>query len=191
MKKIILGGVLGERFGTEYNLEVNNAREACCALAELVEGFKEMMANAHTHGIRFAVWHGKSNISEAELDFVTAADTITIEPVLGGAKEGVVQTIIGAVLVVVGIVMLFIPGAQPFAPGVIGAGIGMMVGGIAMMLMPTPKAEDQNSDGNKANKGFGGAVTTVAQGSPVPILYGERGVGGFLVSAEIIPEDQQ
>ena len=66
-----------------------------------------------------------------------------------------------------------------------------MLGGIMSMLMPKAEAEDQNSDGNKANKGFGGAVTTVAQGNPVPLLYGERGVGGFLISAEIISEDQQ
>ena len=58
------------------------------------------------------------------------------------------------------------------------------------MLMPTMDTESGNDDGNKASKGFGGAVTTVAQGYPVPILYGERGVGGFLISGEIVPIDQ-
>ena len=71
----------------------------------------------------------------------------------------------------------------------IGAGIGMMVGGIAMMLMPKIENQDQNQDGNKANKGFGGAVTTVAQGNPVPVLYGQREVGGFIASAGQYPED--
>ena len=86
--------------------------------------------------------------------------------------------------------MLYIPGAQPFAPSVIAAGVGMMVGGIAQMLMPKiDNTQDENQDGNKANKGFGGAVTTVAQGNPVPVLYGQREVGGFIASAGQYPED--
>lgn len=60
-----------------------------------------------------------------------------------------------------------------------------MVGGIAQMLMPKVDAQDNNQDGNKANKGFGTAVTTIAQGNPVPILYGEREIGGFVASAGI------
>ena len=44
---------------------------------------------------------------------------------------------------------------------------------------------------DRANYGFGGAVTTVAQGNPVPLLYGERDVGGFICSAGIYTEDTQ
>ena len=59
-----------------------------------------------------------------------------------------------------------------------------------MMLMPkTETTQDDNQDGNKANKGFGGAVTTVSQGNPVPVLYGQREVGGFIASAGQYPED--
>lgn len=190
MKTITLGGVLGERFGTEFRLDVKNAREACRALAQMIAGFEKFMLEAHTNGIKFAVWHGNTNIGYEELDFSTGAEEILIEPIIGGAKEGMLQAIIGAVLVVVGVVLLYIPGGQAFAPSMIGAGLGLMIGGVMTMLMPKANTEDQNSDGNKANKGFGGAVTTVAQGNPVPILYGERGVGGFLISAEILPEDQ-
>lgn len=72
----------------------------------------------------------------------------------------------------------------------IGAGIGMMVGGVAQMLMPKiDNSQDQNQDGNKANFGFGGAVTTVAQGNPVPVLRGRREIGGFIVSAGQYAED--
>lgn len=67
--------------------------------------------------------------------------------------------------------------------GLFGAGVGMFVGGIASMLTPKANAQDQNQDGNKSNFGFGGAVTTIAQGNPVPILYGQREVGGFIVNA--------
>jgi len=69
-------------------------------------------------------------------------------------------------------------------------GVGMMVGGISQMLMPKIDNTDQNQDGNRANKGFGSAVTTVAQGNPVPVLYGQREIGGFIISAGQYPEDQ-
>lgn len=66
-----------------------------------------------------------------------------------------------------------------------GAGTAMLLGGVAQMMMPTAISNmDQNQDGNKPNFGFGGAVTTVAQGLPVPILYGQREIGGFIISAK-------
>lgn len=35
----------------------------------------------------------------------------------------------------------------------------------------------------------GGAVTTIAQGNPNPLLYGEYNIGGFILSASQLPED--
>lgn len=188
MKTIILGGLLGERFGTTWQLEVKNAKEACYAIAQMIPQFDEFMRSAHQDGIEFAVYHGKgNNVGYDELDITTAASEIFIDPVIGGNKEGVLQAVIGAVLVVAGIVVNVI------APGtgtpLIYAGVAMLAGGVAMMLMPPMDASEQNADGNKPNKGFGGAVTTVASGVPVAILYGERDVGGFFISGEFVPRD--
>ena len=91
-------------------------------------------------------------------------------------------------MVVVGAVAMYF--GQPWGANLIGMGIGMMVGGIAQMLMPKiDNTQDQNQDGNKSNFGFGGAVTTIAQGNPVPVLYGQREIGGFIASAGQYPED--
>ena len=188
MKKIILGGFLGEKFGRVWELDVKNAKEACYAIGQMLPSFEKYMLTAHLDGIEFAVYNGDTNIGMSEIDFTTSKNEIRIDPVIGGAKEGVLQTVLGAVLIVVGVVANIVtPGA---GLPLIYAGVAMMAGGIAMMLMPQANTEDQNQDGNKANKGFGGAVTTVAANNPVPILYGERDVGGFLISGEIIPEDQ-
>lgn len=185
LKTIKLYGVLGKKFGKEFHLAVESTREAVKALSVQVPGFEQFMLTAHEQGLAFAVFQDDENISEDQIDFETGAKVIKIVPkVIGaGGNNGVLQTILGAVMVVVGVVMLYIPGAQPFAASVIGAGIGMMVGGIAQMMMPKMDEGDQNQDGNRANKGFGGAVTTIAQGNPVPILYGQREVGGFIVNA--------
>lgn len=184
LKTIKLYGVLGKKFGKEFHLAVESTREAVKALSIQVPGFEQFMLTAHEQGLAFAVFQDDENISEDQIDFETGAKVIKIVPkVIGAGGNGVLQTILGAVMVVVGVVMLYIPGAQPFAASVIGAGIGMMVGGIAQMMMPKMDEGDQNQDGNRANKGFGGAVTTIAQGNPVPILYGQREVGGFIVNA--------
>src|SRR5690606_5322290 len=188
LKTIKLYGVLAKKFGKEFRLDVENTREAMRALCVQVPGFEHFMLHAHEQGLEFAVFQDKQNISETELDMSTSAKVIKVVPKVKGAG-GVVQTIIGAVLVVVGAVMVFTGVGAPVGMALIGAGVGMMVGGIAMMLMPKIENQDQNQDGNKANKGFGGAVTTVAQGNPVPVLYGQREVGGFIASAGQYPED--
>lgn len=188
LKTIKLYGVLAKRFGKEFRLDVENTREAMRALSVQVPGFEHFMLHAHEQGLEFAVFQDKQNISETELDMSTSAKVIKVVPKVNGAG-GAFQTILGAVLVVVGAVMVFTGVGAPIGTALIGAGVGMMVGGIAMMLMPKIENQDQNQDGNKANKGFGGAVTTVAQGNPVPVLYGQREVGGFIASAGQYPED--
>ncbi|MDS9862809.1 phage tail protein [Acinetobacter pittii] len=220
LKTIRLYGVLGQKFGREFKLDVANTREAMRALSVQIAGFEKFMLHAHEQGLQFAVFlksknsnkkRGKKspsiydhetkrlitgdNIGEEQLDMNTEADVIHVVPrVVGaGGNNGILQTVLGAVLVVVGVLVTVgtLGGGAPLGAALIGSGIGMMLGGIAMMLMPKAEnTQDQNQDGNKANKGFGGAVTTVAQGNPVPVLYGQREVGGFIVSAGQYPEDQ-
>ena len=191
LKTIKLYGVLAKKFGKQFKFDVANTREAMRALSTQVPGFENFMLHAHEHGLTFAVWQDKDNIDAKQLDLNTDASVIKVVPKIIGAggNSGLLSTILGAVLIVGGI----FTGGLSSALGValIGAGVGMAIGGIAQMLMPkVDTTQNQNEDGNKANKGFGGAVTTIAQGSPVPILYGQREVGGFIASAGQYPEDQ-
>jgi len=190
LKTIKLYGILGKKFGKQFKLDVANTREAMRALSAQVPGFEKFMLHAHEHGLTFAVYQDKHNTSEQEIDMSTDASVIKIVPkVIGAGGNGVVQTIIGAILIVAGAVAMYF--GQPWGANLIGAGIGMMIGGVAQMLMPKiDNTQDNNQDGNKANMGFGGAVTTVAQGNPVPVLRGRREGGGFIVSAGQYPEDQ-
>lgn len=192
MKTIILHGILARKFGKSFKLAVGSTKEAMRALCVQLIGFEAFMMNAHRQGLRFAVFHDTHNIGERELDMSHSAQIIRVVPIVEGSKKsGLLQTILGAVMVVAGIVVtgMTFGGAGAVGAGLIGAGIGLMAGGIAQMLMPKVDTQDQNQDGNRANKGFGGAVTTVAQGNPVPILYGEREIGGFILSASQLPED--
>ena len=189
LKTIKLYGILAKRFGKEFHLAVDNTREAMRALCVQVQGFEHFMLHAHEQGLEFAVFQDDQNIGETELDMNTSAKVIKVVPkVKGAGGNGVLQVILGAILVVGG---YFTFGTtSPYGVALIGAGIGTMVGGVAQMLMPQADTlQDENQDGNKANKGFGSAVTTVAQGNPVPVLYGQREVGGFIASAGQYPED--
>lgn len=176
LKTIKLYGVLGKKFGKEFKLAVESTREAVKALSVQVPGFEQFMLTAHEQGLTFAVFQDDENISEDQIDFETGAKVIKIVPkVIGAGGNGIFETILGLVMVVAGVIT-----QQYWA---VGMGVGMMIGGVAQMLAPKVDTEDQNQDGNRANKGFGGAVTTIAQGNPVPILYGQREVGGFIVNA--------
>ena len=185
LKTIKLYGVLGKKFGKEFHLAVESTREAVKALSVQVPGFEQFMLTAHEQGLAFAVFQDDENISEDQIDFETGAKVIKIVPkVIGaGGNNGVLQTILGVVLIVVGVFYDWSGTTSMYGAAMVGAGIGMVVGGIAQMMMPKMDEGDQNQDGNRANNGFGGAVTTIAQGNPVPILYGQREVGGFIVNA--------
>lgn len=190
MKTIELHGILAKKFGRFFKLDVKSAKEACHAIACQIPAFKAFMLDSERLGYRFAVFLGKrrtkkNNIGEDEIDNITDANLIHIVPKVigsGGKAMGWLQVVAGAVMVGAGIFTGNI--------GLIGAGAGLLLGGVSTLLMPTPKLEPTNEDGNKPNNGFGGAVTTVAQGNPVPILYGEREIGGFIASAAIYAEDK-
>ncbi|MDS7693915.1 tail assembly protein [Acinetobacter soli] len=188
-KTIRFHGVLREKFGKEWRLEVNSVQDAMRLLAVQIEGLEQFLLNAHHKGLRFSIFIDKrQTLSEKEVDMNLGTALIRIVPIVEGAGGGLLQTVLGVVMLGVGVFTFGVGTAVGMA--LIGAGAGMFVGGIAQMLMPKTTTQDANSDGNRANHGFGSAVTTVAQGNPVAILYGEREVGGFIISAGQYPEDQ-
>lgn len=195
LKTIKLSGTLAKKFGKQFRLDVTSAREAVHAIAMQLPEFAKFMLESDKLGLKFAVFLDKKNIGEDDLDNVTDAEVIRIVPKVvgaGGNAMGILQVVAGAVMIGAA---FFTGGASMVAWGALqtslfGAGLGLLMGGVVSMLMPTPKMDKQDPDGNKASKGFGGAVTTVAQGNPVPILYGEREIGGFFASGGIYAEDK-
>ncbi|HHG8843099.1 TPA: tail assembly protein [Citrobacter freundii] len=198
MMRIELGGVLGKTFGKVHNRLISTTHEATRALAATVDGFEKFMISSQRRGLTYAVFRGKKNIGEDDLNYPINEDVIRIVPVvIGSKKAGILQTILGAVLVVVGAVGMFTPWGQALGGATWGsyamqAGVGLMAGGIIQMLSPQPAglASKQDAD-NRASYAFGGVTNTAAQGYPVPLLYGRRRIGGAIISAGIYVEDQQ
>ena len=191
MRTIKLGGVLGKKFGKKYTLDVHSFRDAMAALCMMKPGFEKYLRTAEERGLVFAVFVDERNLGEQELDLVGSDNgDIRIQPIVQGSKQaGMFQTLLGVVLIVAG---LFSGGTTTGAGmALLAAGAAVGLGGVVQMLSPTTKAtaDGQNDDGNNPSYGFGGAVTTIAQGNPYPLLYGEREIGGAVESGGIYTKD--
>ncbi|PYZ59947.1 tail assembly protein [Providencia rettgeri] len=195
LKVIRLYGVLGFRFGRVHHLAIDSPREAIKALSVLYEGFEQFLANAHLKGLEFAVFKGKRNISEDELNLDTSEE-IRIAPVIKGSKRGgFFQTVLG--IAMIGLAVwnpAFLAMSATTNSALMLGGAAMAIGGVVQMLSPQPRGLSIRQDAdNKPSYAFGGAVNTTAQGNPVPLLYGlgRREIGGAIISAGIYTEDQQ
>lgn len=184
------------KFGRDFKFDVNSKREVIDMISCQIKGFREFLINAEKKGLAFAIFEDKKNLNEKELE-MTAVEgkTIRIAPIIIGSKSGgLFQVVLGVVLIAASI--YFAPasavgyGALAAKAGV-GLGVSLIAGGLSSMLSPSPKIpKGYEQDGNVASYGFGGAVTTTAQGNPVALIYGEREVGGAIGSAGIYGEDQ-
>lgn len=190
---IRLYGVLGARFGRVHKLAVQTSAEAVKALCINLDGLESYLMNAKKNGMTFAVFRGKRNIGVKDFKELAGDSDIRIAPVMEGAKKaGIFQTILGAVMVVAGIaISYFSYGAlATFGASLAAGGVGMMAGGIYQMLSPQPKGlQGRDDPDNKPSYAFGGSVNTLAMGNPVAVLYGEREIGGAIISAGIVAED--
>ena len=188
MATIRMFGPLRKTFGKTHQRLIRTTHEAFRALAATLPGFEKYMNSSRARGLTYAIFVGKKNIGEDDLNFPNNGREIHIVPVIIGSKRaGLLQTILGAVLVVVGAITYAYGGAA-----LVAGGVGMMAGGIVQMLSPQASglASKQDAD-NKPSYAFGSPVNTTAQGLPVPLCYGKRRIGGAIISAGIYVEDQQ
>ncbi|MBB9298274.1 tail assembly protein [Escherichia coli] len=192
---IRLYGVLGAKFGRVHKLAVQTSAEAVKALCINFDGLEQYLYDAKKNGMTFAVFRGKRNIGVQDFQELAGDSDIRIAPVMEGAKKaGMFQTILGAVMVVAGVIIGVTTNwtgvGLTFGAGLIMSGASMMAGGIYQMLSPQPKGlQGRDDPDNKPSYAFGGSVNSLAMGNPVPVLYGEREIGGAIISAGIISED--
>ena len=189
MRKVKLYGELAKKFGREFMLEVESVAEAVRALSANFPGFEKELMTAHLRGVEYVVRADKRDVTEMELNNSLAPqETIRIAPIAIGRKNGIFQTIIGAILIVVGVVLN--AHGQTWGTYLIQAGIALVAGGIIQMLIPVPKTDDPSErPENKPSSYFDGAVNTLAQGHPVPLGYGKLMVGSAVISAGLTVEE--
>lgn len=190
---IRLYGKLGARFGRVHRMAVATPAEAVKALCVMLDGFENYLMNAKKSGMVFSVFKGKKNIGADDLTDGSGMSDIRIAPVIEGAKKsGLFQTVLGVVLVVAGLGIGYFSGGtlSAFGYGLAKFGAVMAAGGAIQLLSPQSTGLSSTKDAdNTPSYAFGGAVNTTAMGLPVSVLYGEREIGGAIISAGILAED--
>ncbi|MBE0150924.1 tail assembly protein [Serratia fonticola] len=210
---IRLGGQLGKKFGKTHRLVVADTREALRALCITLPGFESFMMNAHKDGVQFAFFNGPQNIGLAEFATSKGSADIRIMPVIAGSKSAGgfqiilgVAALVGAFFTAGGTMGLYTSAlaasgatatlsatAVAAVSGLTMMGASMVLGGVMQLMTPQPDFGMSSSQSveNKPSYAFGSPVNTTAQGYPVPVLYGEREIGGAVISAGIYAENQQ
>ncbi|WP_310461300.1 tail assembly protein [Sphaerotilus sp.] len=189
LREVRLYGRLGKTFGRVHHLAVESAAEAVRALCAVLDGFERHLLLHSTPG--YKVWAGRANLAETELaQPVGTAEVIRIVPVVEGAKrQGLGQTIVGAVLVIGGLVYAGMTQDGATAVKAVDIGLMMMLGGVIQMLSPQRGADGTEKDKNSASYSFNGAANVDAEGGCVPVLYGEMIVGSVVISGGIRTAD--
>lgn len=195
LKVIKLSGSLGRRFGVFHSLSVDSYHEAIRALSSQVDGFKDYMCSEVGSRMSYAIFVDGKNINISNESEWQAAKEIRIVPVPSGSKSGgLFQVALGAAIMVAA---FYTGGASfalmgEFATGAFMMGGAVALGGVMQAISPQQggfKMEDSGSK-NKPSYAFGGAVNTISAGYPYPLPYGERTVGGAVLSSGSYSEDK-
>lgn len=206
MRKVLLYGHLGQRFGRTHHYDVRTPAEAVRALCATVSGFREHLAGHSQPGYRVRV--GRQTLVPDALHH-PAAEVIRIVPVTAGAGRSA-GIILGIALIAfsgpIGVAFGATAGTAATATtaavagsaGFMGIttatfgmmGLSMVLGGVAQLLAPQPKmAGPADRPNNLPSHAFDGAVNVAAQGNPVPVCYGRMIVGSVVISAALVAEE--
>jgi predicted phage tail protein len=187
---IKLSGSMAQRFGRTHRRALTSASEVFRALSNTIDGFDAYLREARAKGLDFVIFRDRRNIGHEEFELLGPGDELRIIPVIRGSKRaGVFQALLGTALVAAG----HMDAAVSIAAVTLvfrwcrngrwwcSANAFPQVSGLRMRQEPD----------NKPSYAFGGPVNTTASGNPVPLLYGQREIGGAIISAGIYAEDQQ
>jgi predicted phage tail protein len=191
LREVRLYGQLGREFGRVFRLAVATPAEAVRALCAVLPGFERAFVGPdgrQAYHVYVGSGPQRRNIGEAEAAApLGQREPIRLVPVvMGGKRQGLGQTIVGAVLLVVGVAIAatsIVTGGTTAGLGfaIANMGLAMMLGGVVQMLSPqrtgkTPAVE------NLPSYAFDGALNNAEQGGPVPVGYGRCIIGSVVVS---------
>ncbi len=113
MRKVYLEGILGEKFGEEWNLAVNSPAEAVQAIAAQRSGFKQFLIEGENiQGYDVLVGDEQVNTDECMLINPSMNQSYTFAPIIAGSKNAGIMLVLGIALVAMtgGFGAAFVPG---------------------------------------------------------------------------------
>jgi len=181
MVTIRLLGEAGRRFGRSFVLDVKNAAEAVRALCIQMPAMRQYLVDSGDNGINWRVVTEDPMGLDEEGLFAPCSKRVVLAPQPAG--RGAVGRIILGVVLIAGAFIIGQPWLGKFAFNLlVGVGTSLVLGGIAQLLTPTPQTTASRSNEEQRNSfTFDKSNINTAQGSVVPVLYGERIVGSLPV----------
>ena len=100
MRKVYLEGILGEKFGEEWNLAVNSPAEAMQAIAAQRSGFKQFLIEGENiQGYDVLVGNEPVSAEECMLTNPSMSQSYTFAPVIAGSKNAGIMMVLGVALI--------------------------------------------------------------------------------------------
>ena len=215
MKNIILEGILGEKFGYEWKLDVNSPAEALSAIMAQRPAMRKFLLDSEgVQGYEVFVDDNGCEMLEELVINKPGEGSYTFVPVIGGSKNSTMMMILGVTLIAVtggfglGIAAPFMASGGTAVAGAaagsaaaagttiasgatlttLGSGLNYLGMGLLLggaAMMLAPDVPDGNTSEKSENYLFGGPVNTVKQGEPIPLVYGRAIVGSKTISASV------
>lgn len=201
MVTIRLLGEAGRRFGRVFRLAVRSASEAIRALCVQIPELRQFIVSSAEAGISWrVVTEDPMGLDEDELDWPCSKRVVLAPQPIGRGAAG--KIIAGVALIALAFVSF---GSSTVFAGIASAGakaawgsaalfsvgMGLTFMGVAELLTPTPSMPGVSDIGGAITQGdkvdqqksslFDKSNANTAQGSVVPVLYGERLIGSLAV----------
>lgn len=178
MAKIRLYGDL-KQYGDKFNMNIETASEGLNGLYCQIAGLRQRIMDGWFHVRINGVDINDGNLAVGLHSRLPENAVIHIVPHVAGAKSGGIFGFIAGAALVIGGLMVGVSEVLGF--GLVAAGVGLMLGGVAQMLTPLPKTEKRDGE-NSRNTYFSNLDNTMAQGVPVPLIFGRMKVGSKVLS---------
>ena len=169
MTKINLYGLLAEEFGHSFSMEIEQARDVFDAIDANRNGFKKRIFDLGSSGFHYSVIvNGKKIENPKEESIKNKAQTIDLVPILNGDGTPLTWAI-----------------------------IGMVVSTAAQILLapdpPEPPEIKASAASLEKSFTFSSVENRAAQGTPVPVCYGELIVGSEVIQTSLksYPQNQE
>lgn len=196
MQTVYLNGNIAQ-FGEVWKTNCKNIRDIFKLIECQTPGFRKYLLDASDANVGFEIKRGSDFLeSEEELLLSLQEEDIIITEVPSGSKSG--KSALITAIAITAMLYIPLPGLGTSIASIAGAGgtaaatastiynigmymaVNLAISGITMLLAPGPEVDaDEKQEGYM----FNGPVNSVAQGLPVPVLYGELIIGGAPISA--------
>ena len=171
MTKIHLLGKAGKKFGKEFNLEIKNVKQALRAIACQRKGFYNFFMDEHEKGVEWVFKRGEEFMRKGEEELSLTKDDIYIVPIVQGSLSDQAKRDFGTLLAIIGLIV-----GGPIGLGLVIVGSYIAIDGVIGLVQDDTPAKDEEP------AIFGGPISVVKSGVPIPLCYGRLEVNGAPVN---------